>query len=74
MKNFEKLSSDLTETLDKVLPSNVRCVVIIYDIDDHSVAAISDMPDEEVVLLLEDALAVMENPSETKVIENKTIN
>jgi hypothetical protein len=74
MDKLKDLSAQVTQALDKILPSDVRCAFILVDIEGKEVSTVSDMSDENTIFLLEEAIEVLKNPADTDNIDNLTIN
>jgi len=64
MKNLKDISVEVTKALDTVLPNNVRCVFVLYDVNTRDASTASDLSDEDALLLLEDAINTLKNPDE----------
>ncbi len=64
MAHIQKILEDVTNKLDEVLPSNVRCVIVCVDTDTGEASATSDLSEEDAIRLLEDGIKIMKMPIE----------
>ena len=74
MKNLQDLTSQVAQTMDTLLPKNVRCVIVLVDTDTQNVASVSDLSDEEAKALLEEGLSALEDADYSGKIEIKPHN
>jgi len=66
MQQLKDFSLQITEALDKILPKNIRCAIVLGDPDTSEVSATSNMSDRATVSLLEDGIEVLNMPEEVE--------
>lgn len=66
MQQLKDFSFQITEALDKILPKNIRCAIVLGDPDTSEVSATSNMSDRATVSLLEDGIEVLNSPEEVE--------
>jgi len=64
MQNLKELSIQIIEAIEKLLPPEIGCVIVLVDNKEQDVCTLSHLPDEAVKALLTEALDVLENPTE----------
>ena len=75
MDKLNELATKITQMLDGVLPTNVRCAFVLLDTATAEITSASDMPDEETVILLEETIETLKTPEgETAQIDGIRFN
>lgn len=57
------------QTLDGILPENIRCVVVFGDLNTGEVAAISDLPDDVAADLAGLGVERLRSPDGTQILD-----
>jgi len=63
MQKLKDLSLQIVQAIEKLLPPEISCVVVLVDAEEQDVCTLSHLPDEAVKLLLTDAIDAIENPT-----------
>ena len=74
MNNLKDLSAKVAQTLDTMLPKNVRCVIVLVDTTAQDVCAVSDLPDDQARALLVEAVDVLGDSSLGEDLDIKPLN
>ncbi len=64
MQQLKDYSKQITDALDKILPKNIRCALVLGDPETSEVSAVSNMSDKGTISLLEDGIEVLNMPEE----------
>ncbi len=57
------------QSLDGMLPNNIRCVVVFGDLETGEVAAISDLSEDAAVALAKAGVSRLENPEGMRALD-----
>ena len=66
MKQLKDYSFEITEALDKILPKEIRCAIVLGDPATSEVSTVSNMSDRGTASLLEDGIEVLDHPDEVE--------
>jgi hypothetical protein len=64
MGKLKGLSAQITEMLDKILPDEMCCAIVLIDLKEKEVSTVSNLSDESIIVLLEKAAEAMRTPEE----------
>lgn len=72
MKKLKDYSSQITKAIEDIAGKEVRCVLIMVDVESEEISMLSNMADEDAAIVIDEAAILMSQPAEF--LEEPTIN